>query len=134
MLFSVCHIYVYSDALALVSLVERLYCKRPIQCLASSKILTPTPHRPASMYPPPLVHGEDTLSGWSGGWGVNNLEDARHCSVLYICKYFVVSTILYACGIEGVKLDQGELEPRQDLVHAQLVQHHGAYIAITKIN
>jgi hypothetical protein len=23
------------------------------------------------------------------GWGVNILEDARHCSVLYICKYFV---------------------------------------------
>ncbi len=25
------------------SCVERLYCKRPIQCLASSKILTPHP-------------------------------------------------------------------------------------------
>ncbi len=24
-----------------------------------------------------------------GGGGVNNSEDARHCSVLYICKYFV---------------------------------------------
>jgi hypothetical protein len=24
------------------------------------------------------------------GWGVNVLEDARHCSVLYICKYFVL--------------------------------------------
>jgi hypothetical protein len=24
------------------------------------------------------------------GWGVNSSEDARHCSVLYICKYFVV--------------------------------------------
>ncbi len=23
------------------------------------------------------------------GWGVNILEDVRHCSVLYICKYFV---------------------------------------------
>jgi hypothetical protein len=23
------------------------------------------------------------------GWGVNILEDARHSSVLYICKYFV---------------------------------------------
>jgi hypothetical protein len=23
------------------------------------------------------------------GWGVNSWEDARHCSVLYICKYFV---------------------------------------------
>ncbi len=46
------------------------------------------------MYPPspPLVRGEDTLAGWRG-WGVNNLEDARHSSVLYIRKYFVVQTI-----------------------------------------
>jgi hypothetical protein len=34
------------------------------------------PHRPASVYPPPLVRGEDTLAGWRGGWGVNILEDA----------------------------------------------------------
>jgi hypothetical protein len=65
---------------------EIIYCKRPILCLAPSKILTP--HRPASV-PPPLVRGEDTLAGWRGGWGVNILEDARHSSVLYICKYFV---------------------------------------------
>ncbi len=25
------------------------------------------------------------------GWGVNILEDARHCSVLYIRKYFVLA-------------------------------------------
>jgi hypothetical protein len=32
--------------------VERLYCERPILCLASSKILTPyPPHRLASVYP-----------------------------------------------------------------------------------
>ncbi len=29
--------------------------------------------------------------GGEGGWGVNILEDARHSSVLYICKYFVGS-------------------------------------------
>ncbi len=69
--------------------VERLYCKRPILCLASSKILTPPPHRAACVPPPPLVRGEDTLSRGRGGWGVNILEDARHSSVLYKCKYFV---------------------------------------------
>ncbi len=69
--------------------VERLYCKRPILCLASSKILTLHPtHHPASVYPPPLERGEDTLVRGRGGW-VNILEDARHSSVLYICKYFV---------------------------------------------
>jgi hypothetical protein len=48
-----------------------------------------SPHRPASVYPPPLVRGEDTLAGWREGWGLNILEDVRHSSVLYVCKYFV---------------------------------------------
>jgi hypothetical protein len=29
----------------------------------------PPPHRPASVYTPPLVRGEDTLGGWRGGVG-----------------------------------------------------------------
>ncbi len=33
--------------------------------------------------------GEDTLAGRRGGGGGNSSEDARHCSVLYICQYFV---------------------------------------------
>ncbi len=75
-------------------IVERLYCKRPIQCLASSKILTPPPpHCPASVYPPSprLWWGGRTHSlggDWRGGWVVNILEDARHSSVLCIFKYF----------------------------------------------
>jgi hypothetical protein len=69
-----------------------IYCKRPIQCLASSKILTPHPVTARRMCTlPPLVRGEDTLAGWRGGGEVNSLEDARHCSVL--CKYFVTFTI-----------------------------------------
>jgi hypothetical protein len=31
--------------------------------------------------------------GGGGGGGVNILEDARHSSVLYICKYFVVYSV-----------------------------------------
>ncbi len=57
--------------------VEGLNCKRPIQCLASSKILTPPPpHRPASVllgftvYPPGLWCGGRTHSlGGEGGEG-----------------------------------------------------------------
>ncbi len=50
--------------------VEQLYCKRPIQCLASSKILTPHPLTARRVCnPPPLVKGEDTLAGWRGGGG-----------------------------------------------------------------
>jgi hypothetical protein len=73
--------------------VERLYCKRPIQCLASSKILTPPhrPHRPASVY---FGAGGRTHSlGGECMGGVNILEDTRHCSVLYIHKYFVGPTV-----------------------------------------
>jgi hypothetical protein len=55
------------------STVEGLYCKRPIQCVASSKILTPPPphlpHCPASVYPPLLMRGEDTLAVGRGGGG-----------------------------------------------------------------
>jgi hypothetical protein len=47
----------------------------------------PPPHRPE--------RGEDTLARGRGG-GVNSSEDARHCSVLYICKYFVEISVVYA--------------------------------------
>ncbi len=40
---------------------------------------------------PPLAFGAGGgHTRWvETGWGVNSSEDARHCSVLYICKYFV---------------------------------------------
>jgi hypothetical protein len=50
----------------------------------------------SEILPPPhllTVRGEDTLARGRGGWGVNILEDARHCSVLCISKYFVVRAI-----------------------------------------
>jgi hypothetical protein len=59
-------------------------------------IYPPTPSPPGECVPP-LVREEDTLAGWRGGGGSNSSEDARHCSVLYICKYFVEEalSILY---------------------------------------
>jgi hypothetical protein len=65
---------------------------RQILWLASSKILTPpppSPSPPGECVPPAFGAGEDTLARGRGGWGVNILEDDRHCSVLYVCKYFV---------------------------------------------
>jgi hypothetical protein len=45
-----------------VPFVEGLYCKRAIQCLASSEILTPPPpHRPASV----CQRWANTLTYWS---------------------------------------------------------------------
>ncbi len=49
----------------------------------------PPPHRPASVYGG--VWRRTHSLGGEGGGGVNILEDARHCSVLYIRKYFVGS-------------------------------------------
>jgi hypothetical protein len=48
--------------------------------------------------PPPSVREEDTpagsrLRGGGGGGGVNILEDARHCSILRIRKYFVLRNL-----------------------------------------
>jgi hypothetical protein len=52
----------------------------------------PPPHRPASVYPPPPAFGAGVgHTRWvERGRRVNVLEDARHCCVLYICKYFVL--------------------------------------------
>ncbi len=53
-----------------ICFADRLYCKRPIQCLASSKILTPHPltaRRVCTL--PPLVRGKNTLAGWRVGGG-----------------------------------------------------------------
>jgi hypothetical protein len=50
----------------------------------------PPSHRPASVYPPAFGAGGGHTRWVERGWGVNILEDARHCSVLYIRKYFVI--------------------------------------------
>ncbi len=42
--------------------VEGLYCKRPIQCLASSEMLTPHPLTPGECVPPRLWCGRRTHS------------------------------------------------------------------------
>ncbi len=71
-------------------LVEGLYCKRPIQCLASSKILTPHSLTARRVCTPRLWCSERTQL--LGGEGVGG-QYFGHCSVLYICKYFVLSSL-----------------------------------------
>ncbi len=49
----------------------------------------PPTHRPASVYPPAFGEEGGRTRWVERGWEVNSSEDARHSSVLYICKYFV---------------------------------------------
>ncbi len=48
--------------------VEGLYCKKPIQYLATSEILNPTLSPPGECVPPRLWW-EYTPAGWRGGGG-----------------------------------------------------------------
>ncbi len=80
-----------------LKIVEGLYCKRPIQCLASSEILTP-PHRPASDHPPPPRFGAGgrthSLGGEGGGGSkVRKTPDTALYST-YISKYFFVLKVI----------------------------------------
>jgi hypothetical protein len=77
------HIRVHSVSHALQRR-EIIYWKRAILSLSSSKILTPHPLlRPASVYPPAFVGGEDTLARRRGGRGINILEDERDRIALF---------------------------------------------------
>jgi hypothetical protein len=61
----------------------------------------PSPSPPGECVPPPprLWCGGGTHSlGGKGGWGVNILEDVRHSSVLYVCKFFVGETMIILKG------------------------------------
>ncbi len=69
----------------------------------------PTPHRPASVYPPPppaFGAGGGHTRWVERGWGVKSLEGAKHCSVLSVLtyinirKYFVAVTITSYVGVQ----------------------------------
>jgi hypothetical protein len=74
---------VQSITVCWVCSVEGLYCKRPIQCLASSEERPPLTARRVCTSPTFGVGGGHTRLR-ERGWGVNSSEDARHCSVLDI--------------------------------------------------
>ncbi len=63
----------------LVGTTNYLHMWSPELCLASSKILTPTPLSTQRVCPPPAPNAGGAQSpGGEGGGGVNILEDARH--------------------------------------------------------
>jgi hypothetical protein len=59
----------------------------------------PTPLSARRVCPPRLWCGGRTHSLGGEGVGVNILEDVRHTSVLYVCKYFVCETNVCLCWI-----------------------------------
>jgi hypothetical protein len=77
-------------------IAERLYCKRPIQCLASSKILTShsLTSRRVWCTPPSLVRGKDIFAGWRGVGGSifwktpDTALYSSYVSTLWIFIYF----------------------------------------------
>jgi hypothetical protein len=57
--------------------------------------IDPPPPSLPGVLPPHQRRGVHTR--WAErGWGVNTLEDARQCSVLYLCKYENVREIILA--------------------------------------
>jgi hypothetical protein len=63
---------------------------------------TPPPPAPGECVPPAFVAGRGHTRWVEWGVGVTVLEDARHSSVLYICKYFVgMDVVLVSMMREG---------------------------------
>ncbi len=74
-------------------------------CGVFQNIDPPPPHGPASVYPHAVGAGGGHTRWVERGWGVNILEDAKHCFVLlvlYIRKYFVELTELILLYIKAV--------------------------------
>jgi hypothetical protein len=64
------------------------------------------PSPPGECLPPPAFGAEGGHTPWvDRRWGVNSLEDARHCSVLYICKYLCFKNYRGISGEEGPQSD-----------------------------
>jgi hypothetical protein len=61
--------------------------------------------------PPPPTPSPPGECVKRGVGGVNILEDARHSSVLYIYKYFVITTILYLSYMMFIKYVPDPLGP-----------------------
>jgi hypothetical protein len=68
-------------------------------------VYPPAPHRPASVA---FDAGGGHTRWVERGGGVNSSEDARHCSVLCICKYFVTYSYAYCNNRAQTKKQENE--------------------------
>jgi hypothetical protein len=85
--------------------------------------VTSPPSTPGECVPPAFGAG-GTLAGWRGRWGGQILEDARHSSVLYICKYFVIYSTYYK-EVRICRLGLGGCVEYRHQVHIRAVQLRG---------
>jgi hypothetical protein len=70
--------------------VEGLYCERSNPMSGVFRTIDPpTPSPPGDCVPPAFGAGGGHTRWVERVRGVNSSEDARHCSALYICKYFL---------------------------------------------
>jgi hypothetical protein len=83
------------------SIIKYLHLQSTQLCLASSKILTPTPLSTQRVCPPPHHRRGDTHSPRGGGGGVNIFEDARHWIGLL---QYNLSTVLIIQGWQKRRL------------------------------
>ncbi len=113
-----CKVFLIFFCMYTVVDAEGLYCKRPIQCLASSKILTPHPLTAWRV----CARGGHSLGG--EGVGGQYFEHARHWSVLYICKYFVeVEHLLLLWPLGEQRADKGILATSTSCIVHSLSSH-----------
>ncbi len=103
----------------IVSHVEELYCKRPIQCLASSKILTPHPSPPASVYPPSPAFG---AGGGHTRWKTPDTAlSSTYVSTLWSLIFSITSySIFYIKSIQGMFFPVRDSSVRRDFAHSIL--------------
>jgi hypothetical protein len=71
----------------------------------------PTPHRPASVYPPPW--GEDTVAGWRGGWGGQYFgrRQTQVCTLhmLVLCAGMHTCQVAFSCTGGFLEVFQGQI-------------------------
>jgi hypothetical protein len=80
--------------------VEGLYCKRPIQWLASSKILTPHP-----------LTAQRVCTGGRGGGGSIVCKTPETALYSILCNYFVIATYCTAWLLWLVSIPPSSLHP-----------------------
>ncbi len=122
--------------------VERLYCKRPILCLASSRILTPHPFTDRRVSIPRLWCGGRThsLAGWRGGQYFGrrqtqlcNLHMKVLCGAIDTANYFyfqsnhrhigfIAVVLQYALPVQGIYWNNDENSLLSEMLLAVFTQ------------